>query len=58
LIVLPGKDKQYGVSFANILRNKSQNISDDSSYELMMSFLTSEYPRDGATLHYLLDGIE
>ena len=58
LVILPGKDKQYGVSLANVLRNKSQNISESSSFELMISFLASEYPRDGNTFHDLLDNVE
>ena len=58
LIVLPGKDKQYGVHLSNILKNKFQKVSEDSSFELTLSFLTAEYPRDGATLYYLLDKIE
>jgi len=58
LIVLTGKDKQYGVSLSNILKAKSQQVSDDSNFEVMLSFLIAEYPRDGATLHYLLDVIE
>ncbi|MDY6935870.1 MAG: diguanylate cyclase [Spirochaetota bacterium] len=58
LIVLPGKDKKYAIPFANVIRNEITKGFKKKEMQLLITFLTSEYPEDGDDLYTLLDCID
>ena len=58
LIVLPGKNKKYAVPLANTIRNEIIQHFKKKEMQLLVTFLTSEYPEDGEDLHTLLDVID
>jgi diguanylate cyclase (GGDEF)-like protein len=58
LIVLPGKNKKYAVPLANTIRNEIIQHFKKKEMQLLVTFLTAEYPEDGEDLHALLDVID
>jgi GGDEF domain-containing protein len=58
LIVLPGKNKKFAITFANTIRNEIGQHFRKKEMQLMLMYLTAEYPEDGEDLYALLDGIE
>ncbi len=58
LIVLPGKNKKFSVPLANTIRNEVLQRFKNREMQLLVTFLTAEYPEDGADLYTLLDGID
>ncbi len=58
LIILPGKNKKYAVPLANTIRNEIIQHFKKKEMQLLVTFLTSEYPEDGEDLHTLLDVID
>ncbi len=58
LIVLPGKNKKFAVPLANTVRNEIIQHFKKKEMQLLVTFLTAEYPEDGEDLHALLDVID
>ncbi len=58
LIVLPGKNKKYAVPLANAIRNEVLQGFKKKEMQLLITFLTAEYPEDGEDLYALLDAID
>ncbi|MBP7585913.1 MAG: hypothetical protein KBA61_17850, partial [Spirochaetes bacterium] len=58
LIALPGKNKKYAVPLANTIRNEVIQGFKKKEMQLLVTFLTAEYPEDGEDLHALLDVID
>lgn len=58
LLVLPGKDKHFTVPLANVIRNKIVDNFSDANIQLLVTFLTAQYPDDGNDINSLIDLIE
>lgn len=58
LLVLPGKNKKFAVPLANAVRNEIAQSVKNREMQLMLVYLTAEYPEDGEDLYTLLDSIE
>lgn len=58
LVVLPGKNKKYAVPLANAIRNEILKGFKKKEMQLLVTFLTAEYPVDGGDLFSLLDSID
>ncbi|MBN1532711.1 MAG: GAF domain-containing protein [Spirochaetes bacterium] len=58
LIILPGKNKEYAVPMANALKNEIIHGFSSRDLQLLVTYITSEYPRDGEDLFSLIDSIE
>jgi hypothetical protein len=58
LIVLPGKNKKYAVPLANTVRNEIIQYFKQKEVQLLVTFLSSEFPEDGDDLYTLLDIID
>ncbi|MDY6967292.1 MAG: diguanylate cyclase [Spirochaetota bacterium] len=58
LVVLPGKDKKYAVPLANAIRNEILQGFTKKEMQLLITYLTAEYPEEGSDLYSLLDNIE
>ena len=58
LIVLPGKDKKYAVPLANSIKNELVASFKKKEMQLLLTFLTSEYPEDGNNVYSLIDVID
>ncbi len=58
LIVLPGKDRQFAVPFANSVRNKIVLSAGSGQSQLLVGFMTATYPEDGEDIHSLLNSVE
>lgn len=58
LIVLPGKDKKFATPFATAIRSELMQKFRKREKQLLITFLTSEYPADGENMTDLLDNIE
>lgn len=58
LVVLPGKNKKYAVPLANAIRNEILKGFKKKEMQLLVTFLTAEYPLDGEDLFSLLDSID
>ncbi len=58
LIILPGKNKRYSVPLANTIRNEILQNFKKKEMQLLVTFLTAEYPEDGDDLNSLLDSID
>ncbi len=58
LVILPGKNKKYAVPLANAIRNEILKGFKKKEMQLLVTFLTAEYPVDGGNLYSLLDSID
>ncbi len=58
LLVLPGKDKRYAVPMANAIRNDLIGAFSTRDMQLLITFLTAEYPADGTDSYSLVDVID
>lgn len=58
LIVLPGKNKKYAVPLANTVRNEIIQFFKQKEVQLLVTFLSAEFPEDGDDLYSLLDIID
>lgn len=58
LIVLPGKNKKYAVPLANTVRNEIIQYFKQKEVQLLVTFLSAEFPEDGEDLYTLLDIID
>ncbi len=58
LMVLPGKNKKFAVPLANTIRNEMIQSFKKKEMQLLVTFLTAEYPEDGEDLNLLLDSID
>jgi diguanylate cyclase (GGDEF)-like protein len=58
LTVLPGKDKKYAVILANSLCNEMTRSFSTKEAQLLMGYLTSEYPADAKDVQSLMDIID
>ncbi|TAL39432.1 MAG: diguanylate cyclase [Spirochaetes bacterium] len=58
LIVLPGKNKKFAITLANTIRNEIGQLFHRKEMQLMLMYLTAEYPEDGEDVFALLDAIE
>ncbi len=58
LLVLPGKDKHFTVPLANVIRNKIVDTFSDQDIQLLVTFLTAQFPDDGNDINSLIDLIE
>ncbi len=58
LIVLPGKNKKYAVPLANTVRNEIIQYFKQKEVQLLVTFLSAEFPEDGDDLYTLLDIID
>lgn len=57
LIVLPGKDKKYAVPLANTICNELSRSFGGREAQLLITFLTAEYPADGKDAYGLVDAV-
>lgn len=57
LIVLPGKDKKYAVPLANTICNELSSSFGTRDAQLLITFLTAEYPVDGNDAYSLVDAV-
>ncbi len=58
LIILPGKDKKFAVPLANSIRNELLSVYQQKEVQLLLTYLTAEYPEDGTNLYSLIDTID
>ncbi len=58
ILVLPGKNKKFAIPLANSVRNEITQSIKKKEMQLMLVYLTAEYPEDGGELYGLLDSIE
>lgn len=58
LIILPGKNKKYSIPLANTIRNEVLQSYKRKEMQLLVTFLTAEYPEDGDDINTLLDSID
>ena len=58
MLVLPGKNKKFAIPLANSIRNEITQLLKKREMQLMLVYLTAEFPEDGDDLHTLLDSIE
>ncbi len=58
MLVLPGKNKKFAIPLANSIRNEVTQLFKKREMQLMLVYLTAEFPEDGDDLHTLLDSIE
>ena len=58
LIVLPGKNKKYSIPLANTIRNEVLQNYKRKEMQLLVTFLTAEFPEDGDDIHTLMDSID
>jgi GGDEF domain-containing protein/GAF domain-containing protein len=58
LIVLPGKDKKFAVPLVNTLCQEITGQFNNNEMQLLLTTLTSEFPKDGEDLYSLMDKIE
>ncbi len=58
LMVLPGKNKKFAITLANTIRNEIGRHFSKKEMQLMLMYLTAEYPEDGEDLFTLMDGLE
>jgi GGDEF domain-containing protein len=57
LIVLPGKDKKYAVPLANTVCNEMTHAFSTRDVQLLVTFLTAEFPLDGKDAYSLVDAV-
>lgn len=57
LIVLPGKDKKFAVPLANTVCNEMTHAYSTRDVQLLVTFLTAEFPLDGKDAYSLVDAI-
>ncbi|TFH38222.1 MAG: GGDEF domain-containing protein, partial [Chrysiogenales bacterium] len=57
LLVLPGKDKKYAVPLANAICTEMTRAFSTRDVQLLMTFLTAEYPVDGKDSYTLVDSV-
>jgi GGDEF domain-containing protein len=57
MIVLTGKDKKYAVPLANAVCNELVNNFSTQEAQLLVTFLTAEYPLDGKDTSGLIDAV-
>jgi GGDEF domain-containing protein len=58
LVILPGNNKKYAVPLANAIKNEILQGFKKKEMQLLITFLTAEYPVDGEDLYSLLDSID
>jgi len=58
LLILPGKDKKFAVPMANSIRNEIIHEFRKKEMQLLVPFLTAEFPEDGIDLFSLIDSID
>lgn len=57
LVVLPGKDKKFAVPLANTICNEMIQSFSTRDVQLLVTFLTAEYPIDGSDAYSLVDSV-
>ncbi len=57
LVVLPGKDKKFAVPLANAICNEMIQSFSTRDVQLLVTFLTAEYPIDGRDAFSLMDSV-
>jgi GGDEF domain-containing protein len=58
LLVLPGKNKKFAVPLSNTVRNEILSTFKKKEMQLLITFLTAEYPEDADDLYSLLDNLD
>ncbi len=58
LLVLPGKDKKFAVPLATSIINEIINSFNKDEMQLLITYLTAEYPVDGNDLYSLIDAVD
>lgn len=58
LLVLPGKDRKFAVPLASVIRNEMVQKMADREMQILVSFLTAEFPEDGKSVYELIDSID
>lgn len=58
LIILPGKDKKFAVPLANSVKNDLTHSFSTRDVQLLVTFLTAEYPNDGRDVYALIDAVD
>ncbi|MCX7678000.1 MAG: diguanylate cyclase [Spirochaetes bacterium] len=58
ILVLPGKNKKYAIPLANTVRNEIIQYFKQKEVQLLVTFLSAEFPEDGEDLYTLLDIID
>ncbi|MBN2158720.1 MAG: diguanylate cyclase [Spirochaetes bacterium] len=57
LIILPGKDKKYAVPLANAVCVEMTQTFSTKEVQLLVTYLTAEYPIDGDNTYSLVDAV-
>lgn len=57
LLVLPGKDKKFAVPLANAICNEMVQAFSTRDAQLLVTFLSAEYPIDGKDAFSLMDAV-
>ena len=57
LIVLPGRDKRYAVPLANTIINEMVHGYSTRHVQLLITFMTAEFPLDGKDSYSLIDAV-
>lgn len=57
LVALPGKDKKYAVPLANTICNEMTHAFSTRDVQLLVTFLTAEFPLDGKDSYSLVDAV-
>jgi GGDEF domain-containing protein len=57
LIVLAGKDKKFAVPLANAICNEMVRTFSTQDVQLLITFLTAEFPLDGGDTYTLIDAV-
>ncbi|MFC1669507.1 GAF domain-containing protein [Spirochaetota bacterium] len=58
MIILPGKDKKYSVPLASSIKNEMVHKFNKNNLDVLLTFLTAEYPGDGDNIYSLLDAVD
>ena len=58
LIILPGKNKKYSIPLANTIRNEVLQSYKRKEMQLLVTFLTAEFPEDGNDINALMDSVD
>jgi len=58
LLILPGKDRKYAVPLASAIRNEVVHSFSRREIQLLITFLTAEFPEDGGDIYSLIDAVD
>ena len=58
LMILPGKNRQYATPLANSIRSEVIHNFSRKDMQLLLTFLTAQFPDDGDDLFTLIESVE